>query len=1673
MLEVKGYTIQEPLYSGRLFCVYRGIRKTDSQKVIIKTSSSDQPGLQEIATLQQEYHLLKQVSSPSIIQAYDLIRHQDKSLLIMEDIEGTSLKQYLTERPIALKEFFIIALQLVEALHTIYRQNIIHKDISLQNIVINPFNLTTKLIDFGLSSQLDQESQDSIPIQRLEGTLAYISPEQTGRMNRFVDYRTDFYSLGVSFYEMLTGRLPFETEDTLELVYSHLAAIPRSVHDLNPEIPEAVSGIVAKLMSKTPEERYISTIGLKEDLLKCQKEWLKNNKIAPFPLAQHDIYDRLLISQRLYGREDQVQDLLTAFDRVSQGSKEIFLVSGYSGIGKTSLVKEIYRPITRQHGYFISGKYDQLQHTTPYSAFIEAFQELVRRFLAEPQEQLDKLRQTLSETLGNNGQIIVDVIPDIALIIGPQPPVPELAPQEAQNRFMLTFQNFIRSIAQHDHPLVVFLDDLQWIDSASLSLLKIILEDPDLHYVFIVGAYRDNEVASDHPLISLQEEVQKKEIPLNHICLSPLNQQDVQHLLADTLNCEPKRVEHLANLLTEKTQGNPYFTNEILKKLYQDQILVFSHEKRRWQWDMERIYQEKITDNVVDLLLDQIRQLSNKTQTALKLAACIGHTFTLQTLAIINKQTPSEAAGDLLEAVQLNLLRPIGEQTRLIEWLKRGVEIDDPEKIAYRFNHDRIQQSAYQLIEESKRSFIHLTIGRLFVQDKPLEEKDERLFDILNHFNQGLPLVTSYKEKLMLAQANLWAGEKAKAATAYQIAANYLKAGIAVLPKPFWENHYDLSFSLHKAIAECEYLTIHFQEAEKHLHLLIEKSKTLFDKIVIYSLQFTMLETLGKTPEAVQVGAKALSLLGIDFPLFPKQTDILKAFLKVKLRIGFRRIQDLNLHPMTDEHHKRLHEIARKLLALLYYHDENLFALILFILIQSNLKYGYTEETPSIYLTYAFLLIHGFNKHKEGTAFIYLADKIVKEIEISPKNYAFNMFIFGSFIGPWRDPFEKVQDYLTKAYLTSLEGGDINIASLSLIFSVYVAQTKGESLLDISKKLQKALSFYEKFNHKILKIVLQEIEKTNHLLQTGLKTDEKHIENLQKTIDPLTNKTEIVNICTAHTRLYYIFNLFDLSLQAGELHEKYSHFNMGVTTHAEGKFYYALSLTALYEGADKPQKRLYAKKIKASYERFKVWATWCPENWRPYERLLAAEQARIKGQSVMAMDLYEQTILEAEENNILYLIGIASECAARFYLSLNKSRIAKVYLQKAHYAYTRWGALGKVDLLEKQYPELQQTPAHQKTSSLTTNFVSLSTTTPVNSLDTLSLFKSTQAISSEIRLDRLLQKLLVVLLQNAGAQRGMLLIKEDENWFVKAEGNTQTQHITVAHEEEITGRQDIPLSLVNYALRTQEKVLIQDAKDLESFLGKDAYLAQEKPQSILLLPIPYQGQIRTLLYLENKTTSHAFTPEHLQTLGLLTSQASISLENARLYYQATHDPLTGLANRNLLYQIFSHAAERAKREHNSIAILFLDLDKFKLINDKLGHEVGDKVLLHFAKTLEKCLRKGDIAARLGGDEFILMIDNIKNIAEVTSIAERVLRSLTKPVHILGHKISVETSIGISLYPQNATDIQDLLKQADIALYAVKEGGRGYYLFYQKDGMSKNPEIKPNKAVKIVSPKADS
>ncbi|MCC5634826.1 AAA family ATPase [Nostoc sp. CHAB 5844] len=1482
------YKLIKLLYDNTNTCIYRAFKESEQISVIIKTLKTEYPTVEQIARIRYEYQILQSLPIAGVIQPLALESTQNGIALILEDFPGEVLHDFINTHSLELNNFLQIAIKLAITLSQLHQNNILHKDIQPHNILIEPNKSRIKIVDFSIASRLSRENQTVNHLNLLEGSLAYMSPEQTGRMNRSIDYRTDFYSLGVTLYQILVGKLPFAANDPLEIIHSHIAKIPIPPQELNSQIPPAVSNIIMKLLAKTAEERYQNALGLKADLEVCLHQLQATGKIADFVIGQLDLSSQFLIPQKLYGREQEVAKLMNAFERVRSGTTELMLVSGYSGIGKSSLVNEIHKPIIRQRGYFISGKFDQYKRNIPYAALIQAFQELLRQILTESTEKISNWKRKLLEAVGVHGQVIIDVIPDVEKIIGSQPEIPPLGINESQNRFNRLFQQFIHVFSQVEHPLVIFLDDLQWADAASLKLIQLLMSDPDIKYLLFIGAYRDNEVSPTHPLTLTLEELQKFGTNVNNIVLQPLQISHVQQLVSDTLHSCSENSQELAKLVFNKTQGNPFFLTQLLKSLYQENLIFFNFNPGCWQWNIELIKDIEFTDNVVELMINQIQKLSSRTQKVLQLAACIGDKFNLDVLSIVNQKTWSETAKELWEALQAGLVSPIDSSYKIPLVFSEQQEVQ--QTITYKFLHDRVQQASYFLIPDVQKKETHLKIGQLLLKNSSCEEIKENIFYLVNQLNYGIDLLTSQSEKYELAELNFIAGQKAKSAAAYDSAMRYLKVALSLLTTSSWNQQYELTLTLHQAAAEAAFLSGDFEQMELLAEIVLQQAKTQLEKVKVYELQIKSCEVQRKLIEAVQLGLQVLEMLGVKINQSPTELDIQQAIQETTTNLAGKGIEDLiNLPAMTDAHKLAAMRLIASLVPAAYQSAPALFILMACQEVNLSIQNGNTLLSASGFADYG-VVFSGLLQDIEAAEQIgQLALNLLERLDaVEVRSQV--LFKVATFVIHWKHHVRETLLLLEDAYSSGLDTGDLAHAGYSASNKCQYSYWSGAELNSLEQEMARysqaiaqihqetALKWHQVFHQAVLNLI--GLSEKPCLLVGEAYNEEQlldlHIQSNERTVVHYVFLNKLI--------LCYLFGEFTQAVENAVKAEQYLDGVTGWLNVPLFHFYDSLAQLAIYPSASSAQQELILKKLQSNQQKMRKWADHAPMNFQHKYELVEAEKARVLGQHWQAMEYYDKAIAGAKEQGYIQEEALANELAAKFYFDSGKEKVARTYLTDAYYGYSNWGAIAKLRDLEVRYTQIFARLSEQKIQSPERSRIIHSINKSMSgAFDLATVIKASQALSGEIVLDKLLAKLMQILLENAGAETGCLILEQAGNLFIKASGSFGKLDINVRQSTPVESSQQLPVSLINYVHRTGENVVLNDAT-CEGVFTTDSYIVQHKPKSILCSPIIHQSKLIGILYLENKLIAGAFTPERLEVLQLLSSQAAISLENARLYH---------------------------------------------------------------------------------------------------------------------------------------------------------------------------------------------
>jgi PAS domain S-box-containing protein len=1289
-----------------------------------------------------------------------------------------------------------------------------------------------------------------------------MAPEQTGRVNRSIDSRSDLYSLGVTFYEVLTGSLPFTASDPMELVHCHIARQPAIPSERLQIVPTAVSAIIMKLLSKTAEERYQTAAGVESDLRRCLSEWKTHGHVQDFAFGAHDTPDRLMVPEKLYGREREVDTLLTAFHRVVAGGKpELVLVSGYSGVGKSAVVNELHKPLVPPRGLFASGKFDQYKRDIPYDTIAQAFQSLIRPLLNKNEEEVRKWRNALCEALDPNGLLMVELVPELKHILGEQPPVPELPPQEAQRRFQFVFRRFISVFARPEHPLALFLDDLQWLDAATLDLLEDLLTRDDLQHLLLIGAYRDNEVSAAHPLMRKLDAIRQAGALVQDISLRPLAPNDLRALLVDSLHCEPERADPLAHLIHEKTTGNPFFAIQFISTLADEGLLIFEYGEGRWRWDLNRIQAEGFTDNVVELMVGKLNRLPIETQRALQEFACMGNSAEFEMLRIVSQGSLEEMHDHLWEAVRLGLIYR--------------------SENAYRFLHDRVHEAAYSMIPKELRAEGHLRLGMLLAAHTPVAKREEAIFEIVNQLNRGSHLISSIEERELVAGLNLVAGRRAKSSTAYASALKYLGAGNALLTEETWRSNYELAFAMECVIAECELLAAALVAAENRLLMLIKRANCHHDICVVTRLQLTLYTTLDRSDRGVDVFLDWLRREGTVWSNHPTRDDVMREYELIWELLRGRQIEDLvHLPLITDPAVLDTLDVFTEIVTPAFIFDEHLASLVVCRLVTLSLEHGNCDASCFAYVWIAMFAGPRFHNYKDGFRFGQLGCKLVETRGLT--RYQARTYVsFGANVSPWSKHVASGRELVRRAVDAAYRIGDLTFAAYSRVQLVSMCLAAGDSLAEVQAEAEDGLAFGKRTS---FGLIIQFSGAEVGLIRTlrGLTPNFGCMDDSDyRELDAERAFASNPNLATAEfwywtrklqaryfagdyvTAVHAALNAQRLLWTSGPMFET-----------AEYHLYSALAHVGAWEMALSEERQKHCEDLTAHLKQIEVWAELCPENFENRAAIVGAERARIEGRMLDAEKLYEEAIHSAHTNGFVHNEALSNELAGRFYAARGFEKIANVYLRDAWSCYLHWGADGKVRQLEQRYPHLRVNGQGANPTTMTL--------TSANQLDLATVIKVSEEVSGEIVLEKLIHTLMRTAIEHAGATRGLLIRPLGDDYRIEAEATTSTSQVNVELRQTSVTADELPESVLRCVLRTRESVLLHDAFAQGEFAG-DAYIDEHHARSVLCLPILKQTRMLGILYLENNLTPHAFTPARMAILRLLASQAATSMENAGLY----------------------------------------------------------------------------------------------------------------------------------------------------------------------------------------------
>jgi predicted ATPase/signal transduction histidine kinase len=1454
MIDLSAYKFSH-LQDG-IINLYRG-RADHADPILLAVSPDNDAALETIRQLQNAYSLRDRLDPRWATQPLALVRYRGRIALAMRDPGGEPLSRLLG-RPLDVLQFLRVSIAMAAACRKMHETGLIHRDIGPTNVLADDETGGVWLTGFGITCVQPRDRESSSLTEEVAGTLAYMAPEQTGRMNRSVDFPSDLYSLGVTFYEMLTGVLPFAPDDPMELVHCHIARQPVPPHQRIATTPESVSRVVMKLLAKNVEQRYQSAAGLEVDLRWCIAEWQASGRINSFPLGAHDSSIPPLCPRKLYGRDLELASLIKALGRAMfDGRPHVVHVSGYSGVGKSTLVNQLRQKRELRSALFATGKCDEFKRDIPLGALAHVFQGLVRTVLGCNEVELRHWRMALAEALGPNASLIVSLIPELELVIGPSPPLQDLPPQDAQNRFQMVFRRFLAVFARYDRPLVLFLDDLQWLDVASLDLIHHVVSHDEVRHLTLVGAYRDNEVTPEHPLRAVLKAIRESNGQIHEIVLAPLRSDDIEDLLADSLHCSAERLGPLTQLIYARTGGNPFFTIQFVTELIEEKLLVFDPASVSWSWDVARIRERAYTDNIVDLMIGKLSRLPADIQAFLVQLACLGTSADLAALSLVRGCSIAEIRASFTQLVRIGFVS------------KRDN--------GYGFLHDRIREAAYALLPECERSSAHLRIGQALVGGREPSELGEQIFEITNQFNRALSAIDAEEERERVAELNLNAARRAKAATAYSAALGYLDTGTALLGERCWERLYRLTFDLELNRAECEFLTGRFDAAQGRLAALRERAASLPDKAAVARLRLALHVTLDEMDLAVAVGLDFLGHVGDRWSPHPTRTEFNREHERLRQRLHSQPVDSiLALPTMSNPNIRATMDVLADLIPPSIFTDPNLADLVILRMSNLSLEHGNCDASCFGYAALHLVLGSRLGDHELGYQFAQLACTLVERPDLSAFRARVHL-CFGGYVIPWTRPLVTGHAFIRRAFNEANATGDMTFASYSNMNLISLLLASGTRLDDVQQEAERGLAYATSAGFGlVVDCLLGQLMLITNL--RGQLTNPVVVDGAAK---PGIVRTALGGSAPRQGGVLYWIRKLQLSFlmrdyaTADEAAAKAGTVIWSTARqfeHAEYHFYGALARAAVCNSLPLEQRQPHLQALFSHRTRIEDWAKQCPENFADRAALIAAEIARLENRDLEAGRLYEDAIRLARNQEFTQNEAIANELASQFYAARGFDTIAHAYLINARKCYLHWGANDKVRQLDQSDPLLESQALRTESS----------TRVPIGHLDLATVVKMSQAVSGEIDLNKLINTLMVIAVQHAGAERGLLILPEGDGFMIEAEAMTVGDRVKVLSRRADVTSADLPQSILHYVIRSRDTLLLDNA-DEQNPVSRDEYFRQNHCRSILCLPLIKQSQLIGVLYLENNQACRVFTPARVGVLSLLASQAAISLEIARVY----------------------------------------------------------------------------------------------------------------------------------------------------------------------------------------------
>lgn len=1466
-MTLSSYELGERIHEGRHFDVFRAVAP-DGTPVVLKLLRQLHPSPAQVTRFRHEHDMLAAVRSPRVARAIGLATDQRRWGLVQEDIGGVALSEHLAAADLDLAARLDVAIAIAEAVRDVHAQGLIHKDVNPANVVVAPDTGAIQLIDFGLATSLASERANFSNNNRLEGTLRYVAPEQTGRVAAPVDYRADLYALGATLYELFAGRPPFVSDDALELVHAHIARRPEPLTAVA-DVPGVLSDVVMRLLEKAVDARYKSAFGLLADLRRC-RQGLVDGDIARFPLGADDANERWLLPARLYGRDAATAELVAALARTealdAEPSPAAVLVTGPAGMGKSALVQALFEPITERRGAWIVGKFEQFRRA-PFSAVVAAFRGLVTELLTQSEDRLTRLRNDLVAALGPNGRVIADVIPQIELILGPQPAVGVLNAAETTARFERVFRDFVRVFARPAHPVVLFLDDLQWADPASLRLMRGLLTD-ERQALLIVGAFRDDEVDATHPLTATLQGLAADGVSVPRIALEPLGEADVAALIADAASCSAEAAEPLAALVLRNTKGNPLFVHEFLATLGRDGLIRLDRDAGRWTWELDEIRARGFTQSVLDLMTQRLRGLGDATRHALQLAACVGATFDVEVVAALRDESPAQTWDHLRPAIDGGLL-----VTRSV--LEGSCS----------FFHDRIQEAAWESLEEEARTAAHLAVGRRLLAG----EAD--LFEVVVQLNRGRAGLQAPADRLELAALNLAAGRRAAASAAWQAAVDYFDVGLELLPADGWEGHHPLAMDLHRDAGRANYALPDLPRSAALIDTCLAHARTDHERAELHVVLVQQRTTSGQYVEALNAARAGLALVGYALPSDGYMDAMMASFGALQAELGDTAPADfLDRAPMTDPTAIAQCRLLSWAMAPAFYVDPLLYSVISFEAMRRIQAHGLPHDALAIFSQYGHLLGALFGDPPGGYAYTLLSRQLCDQLG-NQVDKAEACFLSGNFAHGWVLPMREARPVLEEGLQAGLQSGGLQFARYCYVYFSVNDYMVGEPLPAIAQAAAEQHAFCLAHEDTIAVDCIQAVRlavanllgHTDGPLDFGVDGQDE-----ASYVGQLTANQTWMVLCywmCFKTAALAIYREHAAALEASKAAHDLIQTIPGNINIGRVAFHTGLSIAGVLPDLEGHEEAARTEQIEAIVGQLAGYAAHCEANWGHALALVQAEFARVRGEPE-AIAAYETAIRLAETHAWHQDHALACELAGRYWGDQGRPELSLGYLAQARYGFEQWGAARKVALLDAEFPHLVQ--EEPRTSAMTSVSVT-STEASTGLLDLASVIRASQAISGELRIDRLLGRLMELVVESAGAQRGVLAVVDGEDLVVRAAAalvpdadGQEVLEADVALNISVAGYGEVAEAALNYVARTGEALVLDDAR-ADGRFARDPYLRRARPRSVLVLPLRTTGAVMGLLYLENRLVSGAFTEARREVLNLLASQFAISYENARLY----------------------------------------------------------------------------------------------------------------------------------------------------------------------------------------------